>query len=158
PGRAPRDAARAGARHDLPRPRFHLRARLLPGGGGEAHRDPSRIPRIGSAGVRFLPSALRLVCAVESDEAFGLAGSRRANGFHLPIMRPPFGNVNVLELIGHTPLVHLRRPSEEAGAFVYGKCEFLNPGLSLKDRTALFIVEAAARSGALKPGGTIVEG
>ena len=70
----------------------------------------------------------------------------------------PFGKSNVLELIGRTPLVHLRRPSEDAGALVFGKCEFMNPGLSLKDRTALYIVEAAERSGALKPGGTIVEG
>lgn len=70
----------------------------------------------------------------------------------------PYGQSNVLELIGGTPLVHLRHPSEDAGALVYGKCEFLNPGLSLKDRTALYIVQEAERSGALEPGGTIVEG
>jgi cysteine synthase A len=70
----------------------------------------------------------------------------------------PYGNANILELIGRTPLVHLGRPSEDAGALVFGKCEFLNPGLSLKDRTALYIVQQAERSGALKPGGTIVEG
>jgi cysteine synthase A len=71
---------------------------------------------------------------------------------------PSHGKASVLDLIGGTPLVHLRRPSEDAGASVFGKCEFMNPGLSLKDRTARFIVEAAERSGALKPGGTIVEG
>src|SRR5437667_2700455 len=70
----------------------------------------------------------------------------------------PFGKSTVLELIGKTPLVHLRKPSAEAGANIFGKCEFMNPGLSLKDRTALYIIEEAERSGALKSGGTIVEG
>ena len=70
----------------------------------------------------------------------------------------PFGNATILDAIGNTPLVHLRYASEEAGANIFGKCEFMNPGLSLKDRTALYIVEEAERSGALKPGGTIVEG
>jgi cysteine synthase A len=65
---------------------------------------------------------------------------------------------SILECIGKTPLVALRHASEQAGVSILGKCEFLNPGLSLKDRTALFIVEEAERSGALKPGGTIVEG
>lgn len=70
----------------------------------------------------------------------------------------PFGKTTVLELIGKTPLVHLRWPSRDAGVNIFGKCEFMNPGLSLKDRTALYIVQEAERSGALKPGGTIVEG
>src|SRR5438093_5365710 len=70
----------------------------------------------------------------------------------------PFGRSTILEVIGKTPLIHLRVPSEDAGANIFGKCEFLNPGLSLKDRTALYIVQEAERSGALKPGGTIVEG
>jgi cysteine synthase A len=68
------------------------------------------------------------------------------------------GKTSVLDLIGRTPLLRLGLASEEAGAEVYGKCEFMNPGLSLKDRTALYIVREAERSGALKPGGTIVEG
>ena len=71
---------------------------------------------------------------------------------------PPYGKASVLDLIGKTPLVHLRGASEDSGALVLGKCEFMNPGLSLKDRTALYIVEAAERSGALRAGGTIVEG
>jgi cysteine synthase A len=69
----------------------------------------------------------------------------------------PLGRT-ILDAIGKTPLVHLRAPSEAAGTPIFGKCEFLNPGLSLKDRTARFIVEEAERSGALKAGGTIVEG
>ncbi|WP_375402945.1 cysteine synthase A [uncultured Sphingomonas sp.] len=63
-----------------------------------------------------------------------------------------------LALIGNTPLVRLKSPSEAAGAEIFGKCEFNNPGASVKDRAALFIVEDAEARGALLPGGTIVEG
>ena len=48
---------------------------------------------------------------------------------------------NTLELIGNTPLVRLSGPSEEAGCDIYGKCEFANPGASVKDRAALFIIQ-----------------
>ncbi|ASK86871.1 cysteine synthase A [Sphingorhabdus sp. SMR4y] len=65
---------------------------------------------------------------------------------------------NTLELIGNTPLVRLSGPSEEAGCDIYGKCEFANPGASVKDRAALFIVQDAEERGLLKPGGRIVEG
>ncbi|WP_430447370.1 cysteine synthase A [Sphingorhabdus contaminans] len=65
---------------------------------------------------------------------------------------------NTLDLIGNTPLVRLRGPSEEAGCDIFGKCEFANPGASVKDRAALFIVRDAEQQGLLKPGGTIVEG
>src|SRR5689334_25266819 len=60
--------------------------------------------------------------------------------------------------IGNTPLIKLRRASEETGCTILGKAEFLNPGGSVKDRTALFIVRDAERRGALRPGGLIVEG
>jgi cysteine synthase A len=63
-----------------------------------------------------------------------------------------------LSLIGNTRLVRLKGPSDATGCEILGKCEFENPGASVKDRAALFIVEDAERSGALKPGGTIVEG
>lgn len=65
---------------------------------------------------------------------------------------------STLDLIGNTPLVRLKGPSEEAGCDIYGKCEFANPGASVKDRAALYIVRDAEQSGSLKPGGTIVEG
>jgi cysteine synthase A len=65
---------------------------------------------------------------------------------------------DTLSLIGNTPLVRLKGPSEAAGAEIYGKCEFANPGASVKDRAALFIVEDAEERGLLQPGGTIVEG
>ena len=63
-----------------------------------------------------------------------------------------------LDLIGNTPLVRLKGPSEAAGCEIWGKCEFANPGGSVKDRAALAIVRAAEAAGTLAPGGTIVEG
>ena len=60
--------------------------------------------------------------------------------------------------VGKTPLIKLRRASEETGCTILGKCEFLNPGQSVKDRAALFIIRDAIATGKLAPGGTIVEG
>ena len=60
--------------------------------------------------------------------------------------------------IGNTPLIKLRRASEETGCTILGKAEFMNPGQSVKDRAALSIINAAVASGELRPGGTIVEG
>ena len=60
--------------------------------------------------------------------------------------------------IGHTPLIRLKRASEETGCAIWGKAEFLNPGQSVKDRAALSIIRDAVARGALRPGGTIVEG
>ncbi|OJY71662.1 MAG: cysteine synthase A [Sphingobium sp. 66-54] len=65
---------------------------------------------------------------------------------------------NTLSLIGNTPLVRLAGPSEASGAEIYAKCEFTNPGASVKDRAALYIIEDAEAKGQLAPGGTIVEG
>jgi len=62
------------------------------------------------------------------------------------------------EAVGNTPLIKLRRASEETGCTILGKAEFLNPGGSVKDRAALFIVRDAERRGTLRPGGVIVEG
>ena len=58
----------------------------------------------------------------------------------------------------HTPLLRLKKASEETGCEILGKAEFLNPGGSIKDRAALGIIRAAEKAGTLKPGGTIVEG
>lgn len=63
-----------------------------------------------------------------------------------------------LALIGNTPMVRLAGPSAATGCDIYAKCEFANPGASVKDRAALFIVNDAEERGLLKPGGTIVEG
>ena len=69
---------------------------------------------------------------------------------------------DTLSLIGNTPLVRLRGPSEATGCDIFGKCEFVNPGASIKDRAALGIIEDAEARGLLVPGreprGTIVEG
>ncbi|MEL6956366.1 MAG: cysteine synthase A [Pseudomonadota bacterium] len=65
---------------------------------------------------------------------------------------------SVVDAIGNTPLIRLRRASEETGCTILGKAEFLNPGQSVKDRAALGIIRDAEESGSLKPGGTIVEG
>ncbi|MBE7218469.1 MAG: cysteine synthase A [Caulobacteraceae bacterium] len=64
----------------------------------------------------------------------------------------------VLDAIGNTPLIRLKRASEATGCEILGKAEFMNPGGSIKDRAARGMVETARRSGALKPGGLIVEG
>src|SRR6202041_1312110 len=63
-----------------------------------------------------------------------------------------------IETIGKTPLIRMRRASEETGCTILGKAEFLNPGGSVKDRAALYIVKDAEERGVLRPGGVIVEG
>lgn len=65
---------------------------------------------------------------------------------------------DTIALIGNTPLVRLNGPSAAAGCDIFGKCEFANPGASVKDRAALFIVRDAEARGLIQPGGTIVEG
>ncbi len=65
---------------------------------------------------------------------------------------------SVLDAIGNTPLIRLRRASDETGCEILGKAEFMNPGQSVKDRAALFIVREAVARGELRPGGVIVEG
>jgi cysteine synthase A len=65
---------------------------------------------------------------------------------------------DVISAIGNTPLIRLNRVSEATGCEIWGKAEFLNPGQSVKDRAALFIVRDAERKGLIRPGGTIVEG
>ncbi len=65
---------------------------------------------------------------------------------------------NVVQMIGNTPLIRLNRASEETGCTILGKCEFMNPGQSIKDRAALGILWDARQKGTLRPGGTIVEG
>jgi cysteine synthase len=65
---------------------------------------------------------------------------------------------DVIAAIGNTPLIRLRKASELTGCTILGKAEFMNPGQSVKDRAALFIIKDAMARGALAPGGTIVEG
>ncbi|MFZ0606745.1 MAG: cysteine synthase A [Xanthobacteraceae bacterium] len=64
----------------------------------------------------------------------------------------------IIEAIGNTPLIKLKRVSEATGCTILGKAEFMNPGQSVKDRAALFIIQDAVTKGELRPGGVIVEG
>jgi cysteine synthase len=64
----------------------------------------------------------------------------------------------IIEAIGNTPLIKLERVSAETGCTILGKAEFMNPGQSVKDRAALFIIEDAVKKGELRPGGVVVEG
>ena len=65
---------------------------------------------------------------------------------------------SMIDAIGNTPLIKIQKASEETGCNILGKAEFMNPGQSVKDRAALFIIRDAENKGLLKPGGTIVEG
>ncbi len=65
---------------------------------------------------------------------------------------------SVLDVIGNTPLIRLKRASEETGCTILGKAEFMNPGQSVKDRAGLYIIRDAEKKGLLRPGGVIVEG
>ena len=65
---------------------------------------------------------------------------------------------SVIDVIGNTPLIHLKHASDLTGCTILGKAEFMNPGQSVKDRAALSIIRAAEAAGSLQPGGTIVEG
>ena len=65
---------------------------------------------------------------------------------------------NMIDAIGNTPLIKLKKASELTGCNIWGKAEFMNPGQSVKDRAALQIIRDAEAKGQLKPGGTIVEG
>jgi cysteine synthase A len=65
---------------------------------------------------------------------------------------------SVIDAIGNTPLIRLKRASEETGCTILGKAEFMNPGQSVKDRAGLFIIRDAEARGLLRPGGVIVEG
>ncbi len=65
---------------------------------------------------------------------------------------------DLADAVGKTPLIRLKAASEATGCEIFGKAEFLNPGQSVKDRAALYIIKDAVAKGLLKPGGTIVEG
>jgi cysteine synthase len=76
-----------------------------------------------------------------------------------PSARPPAPtHSGIVEAIGNTPLIKLKGASELTGCAILGKAEFMNPGQSVKDRAALFIIQDAVKRGALRPGGVIVEG
>src|SRR5262245_64122929 len=73
-------------------------------------------------------------------------------------MAKPAVKYDVLAAIGNTPLIRLKGPSERTGCEIYGKAEFMNPGQSVKDRAALFIIQDAIARGALRAGGVVADG
>ena len=75
-----------------------------------------------------------------------------------PYITAHAGRDDLAAAIGNTPLIRLRRASEATGCTILGKAEFMNPGGSVKDRAGLCIITDAEHRGALKPGGTVVEG
>ena len=98
-------------------------------------------------------SRIRGIFASLVSEHFGHLGSR-GSGIH-EACRCRNG---IIEAIGNTPLIKLERVSAATGCTILGKAEFMNPGQSVKDRAALFIIEDAVKKGELRPGGVIVEG
>ncbi|KAA8910862.1 hypothetical protein TRICI_004005 [Trichomonascus ciferrii] len=93
--------------------------------------------------------------------AFSTSGLRAA-GARISEFKTPFvplvADKGFVGAIGNTPLIKLNKLSEETGCKIYGKGEFMNPGGSVKDRAALYVVEDAERKGQIGPGGTVVEG
>lgn len=103
---------------------------------------------------RLFTSVSRLRATVD----YSAPAAEKANPYGLRVSAAQ-GSVNGLtEAIGNTPLIRLKKLSEETGANIYGKAEFQNPGGSVKDRAALYVVRDAEERGLLKPGGTVVEG
>jgi cysteine synthase A len=88
---------------------------------------------------------------------FILAGNIMPPTRNAPVSFPGV-KADVLAAIGNTPLIRLRRASELTGCEILAKAEFMNPGQSVKDRTALYIIKDALERGLLQPGGTVVEG
>jgi cysteine synthase A len=99
----------------------------------------------------FQPRACDPV-ADDLNEAFAYQVSAQLGNFDMTI------HDGVIEAIGNTPLIKLKRASQATGCTILGKAEFMNPGQSVKDRAALFIIRDAEQRGLLKPGGVIVEG
>ncbi|GKZ78662.1 hypothetical protein AnigIFM56816_002437 [Aspergillus niger] len=98
----------------------------------------------------------------QSIRRFGTTALRAAEAsttsYNLRVSKAQGFTNGLTEAIGNTPLIRLKKLSEETGCNILGKAEFQNPGGSVKDRAALFVVEDAERKGLLKPGGTVVEG
>lgn len=100
------------------------------------------------------PARCRAIAAIALCQHFLCLPAAAARAIKADMFSAP----TTLALIGNTPLVRLRGPSEESGGEIFAKCEFANPGASVKDRAALSIVEDAEERGLIRTGGTIVEG
>src|ERR687883_65474 len=96
----------------------------------------------------------------QGDSGPTCSGPARPLRFRYPYHPRPAMQIRngIVEAIGNTPLIKLERASELTGCTILGKAEFMNPGQSVKDRAALFIIRVAMIRGELQPGGVIVEG
>src|SRR5947209_8830247 len=99
---------------------------------------------------RHASSGLRAGLVAPSEVLYGPLPSSPARAMQI--------RNDIVEAIGNTPLIKLKQASERTGCTILGKAEFMNPGQSVKDRAALFIIEDAVKRGTLRPGGIIVEG
>lgn len=109
--------------------------------------------------IRLSPAlaSARRVATTATNKTTSNTLRRLYSDFKIPFV-PLVSETGFVGAVGNTPLIRLNNLSDETGANIYGKAEFLNPGGSVKDRAALYIVQDAERRGQIKPGGTIVEG
>ena len=153
-GRRRRDSA-SGPGHRYGCDRLHRSRRILRTSGsrrsGCPRRSGSSVPA-GSSERTPHPNVGEPTRRVLKASAGGGFSHRQAvsDGHRTPCE-------DVLELVGWTPLVRLKRVAQGVRTPVYGKCEFMNPGGSVKDRIGRAIIEDAEKRGELKPGGTVVE-
>jgi cysteine synthase len=112
------------------------------------------------SGVR--PSLMRRYGFDILAENAGILPALFPETWSIRVARPGFAMMQlrdgIIDAIGNTPLIKLERVSAATGCTILGKAEFMNPGQSVKDRAALFIIEDAVKKGELRPGGVIVEG
>ena len=107
---------------------------------------------------RFATSTLQRASSTESAAVSALKTAETVNAYGLRVSAAQGVVDGLTGAIGNTPLVKLQKLSQETSCNVLGKAEFQNPGGSVKDRAALYVVKDAEESGLLKPGGTVVEG
>lgn len=105
--------------------------------------------------LRSVPLAARSATAPASQRAFSATPTKMSSAFPSPVPGAVNGFVGA---VGNTPLIRLNKLSEKTGAEIYGKAELMQPGGSVKDRAALWVVKDAEAKGLIKPGGTVVEG
>jgi cysteine synthase A len=127
---------------------------------------PADLARLPSGASRSFQRTERLLDRSLAERQRSLANKGRPTAPAVKMAGAAFSNGpqdmtfanDVIGVIGNTPLIKLKKASELTGCTILGKAEFLNPGQSVKDRAALFIIRDAVSKGLIKPGGTIVEG
>jgi cysteine synthase A len=120
----------------------------------EARRCPHQRPRL-KLGRNALHKSVAKPAFTFAERALGSLPDLATHWQDFPKMNI---DNDVVEAIGNTPLIKLKRASEQTGCNILGKAEFMNPGQSVKDRAALFIIRDAIKQRTLRPGGAVVEG